>query len=95
MRNQTFISLSSLALDLKRTALGIYQRSELVATRFQREALERRLEIKPHEVDPYIKKILDNLPSALEDKNSEKKAEALLTYSILLQNYARRKSLAL
>lgn len=95
MKNQTFISLSSLALDLKRISLGIYRGSKLTVSRFEREALERSSEIKTHEVDPYIKKILDHLPSTLEDKNSEKKAEALLTYSILLQNYASRKSLAL
>lgn len=74
--NSKFISLSSMAMDLKRAALG----SEKSAKIFLNEALKRKEEIGD-DVPAYIKKILKNIEHA-KDK------EDLLMYSILLQNYS-------
>lgn len=78
------IALESLAMDLKRVALGYHRGSTAMAERFYKEAQERIAEINPLEVKTYMQNILREVknlgPSASE--------EALL-YSTLIQNYAR------
>lgn len=83
--NQNDIAISSLAMDLKRVALGYYKGSENTAKRFSQEALARCKEID--EAKPYLRKIIDNLPTILNQKDKKKVAEDALTYSIIFQNY--------
>lgn len=79
------IAISSLALDLKRVALGYYKGSENTAKRFSDEALLRCKEI--HDVKLYLKKIIDAMPLILSQTNKEKLAEDALMYSTICQNY--------
>lgn len=88
MREQTYISLSSLAMDLKRVALGKYQGSHSMADRFLTEALERKNEINYEEIDPYIKQILESIEKLKEEKDSQKLAEDALMFSTIIQNYS-------
>ena len=77
--NDQFILLTSLAMDLKRSALG----SESVSKRFLSEAMKRKTELDKERFPNYISDILENL-------ENEKDRENLLMYSILLQNYSRK-----
>lgn len=79
--------LSSLAMDLKRAALGYYRNSNRVADIFLQEAIKRKKEINLKEVKPYIKKLLEDLDKILS-KDSYAKAEDALMYSTLFQNAA-------
>lgn len=93
MSSKTQISLSSLALDLKRVSLGLYRGSNLMSEKFLNEAFKRQAEIDLEEVDPYIKKLLQNFKTSLSlEKDNQKKAEDALMYSILFQNYCQKQS---
>lgn len=82
----TFISLSSLAMDLDRVSIGLYRKSYKMAERFSREALLRKKEIDQTKVKPYIAKLLEEVELLLKSSDTERKAEDALTYSILFQN---------
>ena len=86
--NTTQIALSSLAMDLKRVALGYHRGSNVMAERFLEEALKRRDEINSLTVKPYIEKLLLKLGQIRLENDIEKKAEDALFYSILFQNAA-------
>lgn len=80
------IVLSSLALDLKRVALGYWRGSNSMAERFFEEALRRKKEIDNKKVKPYIRNLLLNFEKIKLDKNQKRKAETALMYSTLFQN---------
>lgn len=80
------ITLTSLALDLKRVALGYHRGSNDMAKRFLEEALKREKEIDRNSVKPYIRTVLDNIKSIGNQKNKVDIAEDALMYSTLLQN---------
>ena len=80
------IALSSLALDLKRVALGYFRGSNSMAERFFEEALKRKKEIDSREVKPYIRNLLSNFEKIKFDRDQKRKAENALMYSILFQN---------
>jgi hypothetical protein len=82
------IALSSLAMDLKRVALGYHRGSRALANRFFEEALKRRNEIDMVKIKPYVKNILDKIETIRSEKEEQRKAEDALLYSILLQNAA-------
>ena len=82
------IAISSLAMDLKRVALGYYKGSNNTAERFTQEALKRCEEIKTEEVRLYMQKIIKKLPLVLSQTDKQKLAEDALMYSTLFQNYA-------
>lgn len=88
MDKKNKIALASLAMDLKRVALGYYRGSDTMAERFFEEAIKRRNEVDRKSVKPYIRKILDNLEAMSQQKNGRKIAEDVLMYSTLLQNTA-------
>lgn len=79
------IAISSLAMDLKRIALGYYKGSDNTAKRFSQEALLRCKEING--VKPYLKTIINNMPSILSQNDKAKLAEDALMYSTICQNY--------
>lgn len=85
------IILSSLALDLKRVALGLHRKSFLMANRFLQEAISRKNEAKYLVKEPYINKILDKMEDDLRNSDVKKKSEDALMYSILIQNYVMHK----
>ena len=79
--------LSSLAMDLKRAALGYYRNSNRMADRFLYEAIKRKKEINLEKVRPSIKKLLGELEKII-NKDNNAKAEDALMYSTLFQNAA-------
>ncbi len=78
------LALSSLAMDLKRVALGLHNKSYTLAERFYAEALKRKKEIELSTVAPYLQKILQQLET---QKITPDQDENILMYSILIQNY--------
>lgn len=85
MNNQTI--LASLAMDLKRVALGLHRGSLTMADRFTKEAKIRIQETQTDLLAPYMKNILKNLDQVLLDTDNDRKAENALMYSTLIQNY--------
>lgn len=78
------IVLESLAMDLKRVALGQFRGSMTMAQRFYEEALLRIGELDMQEVKPYMQKILQHVKQLRED------ADNALLYSTLIQNYTQK-----
>ena len=85
------IILSSLALDLKRVALGLNRGSQNMAARFSEEALVRKRELNINKVQPYLAKLLSGVERSLAGEDNQKKSEDALMYSTLLQNYSQKK----
>ena len=85
------IALGSLAMDLKRVALGYYRNSTKVAEIFMEEALKRKKEVDVTSVKPYVKDLLSKLEDIKNEKDKQKVAEDALMYSILFQNAALAK----
>lgn len=85
------IILGSLAMDLKRVALGYYRNSTKMAEVFMKEAIERKKEVDLVSVKPYVKNLLSNLDKIKNEKDKQKLAEDALMYSVLLQNAALEK----
>jgi hypothetical protein len=85
MRQQLIIE--SLAMDLKRTSLGLYRGSVGTAKKFREEAIKREEELSQEQLDPYLKNLVRKIRQILQvdDPNM---AEQLLMYSILFQNVA-------
>lgn len=81
------IILSSLAMDLKRAALGYYKGSLNTGSRFSQEALRRIDEVDTKDVKPHINNILKSIELTLIKPDKKDAAEDLLMYSILIQNY--------
>lgn len=85
MNNKT--ALESLAMDLKRVALGYHRGSNTMALRFASEALNRKKEIDSTLVKPYIKRLLQSLEDELNHTDKKRVAENSLMISTLFQNY--------
>lgn len=83
------IILESLALDLKRVALGLQRGSTIMAQRFTNSALEREKEAKVDVV--YMQKILSKVKKLLKSQDDERKAEDILMYSTLIQNFTQKR----
>ncbi|HRN70552.1 MAG TPA: hypothetical protein PLS49_05190 [Candidatus Woesebacteria bacterium] len=86
---KTKIAMESLAMDLKRVALGYHRGSEKMAIRFSEEAIKRKKEIEYSEVKSYIQKLLNKIEIILKQKNKDQIAEDSLLMSILIQNYTQ------
>ena len=87
--NEQKIMIESLAMDLKRVAMGLQRGSTKMADRFKAEALQRESELERVTNDAYIQKIIMGSRASLE-ANSERTPEDALMYSTLLQNYAQK-----
>ncbi|MDP3973521.1 MAG: hypothetical protein Q8P92_01685 [Candidatus Daviesbacteria bacterium] len=85
--NRTKLAIESLSMDLKRVALGYHRGSDNMARRFTEEAIKRNEEIEISEVKLYLKKFIKSLPKILNQKDKQKLAEDVLTYSVIFQNY--------
>lgn len=81
------VILESLAMDLKRVSLGLHRGSLTMAKRFAEEALKRKEEINQSKVDPYVRKLLNELDKKMVNLDL-RAAEDMLMYSILFQNYS-------
>ena len=87
--NQKLI-IESLAMDLKRVALGLHRGSTVMANRFKKEALEREKQLMNQKVSSYLKKLLEKTQDVLKN-NDDGVAEDVLMYSTLFQNFALKK----
>lgn len=85
--NKSNGAISSLAMDLKRVAIGYQRGSTKMADRFSEEALKRKGEVKLSEIKPYLRNYINKLPKILSQKDKEKLAEDALMYSTIFQNY--------
>lgn len=83
MKNK--IALESMAMDLKRVALGYHNNSPKMAERFREEVLARKKEVDLGEVKPYLRLVLEKTEKL--DHNS---SEDALMLSTLIQNYTRK-----
>jgi len=83
---ETQLLIGSLSNDLLRTANLIYRGSEKGATRFLAEAKCWSGQLKDKKLKPYIKQIIQDIDTCIEPLTLAR-AEKLLMYSILLQNY--------
>ena len=84
------ILVESLAMDLKRAALGFYRGSIKMANRFRLEALKRGEELESQKTDSYLKNLIRKTETTLRSRNN-KIAEDALMYSTLFQNFALKK----
>lgn len=88
--NDQKIILASLAMDLKRIALGLHRNSFIMAERFTKEALQRKNELNLRDLKPYLRKIVVDMEKVLKSSHNKKKAEDILMYSTLFQNYTQK-----
>lgn len=89
--NEQKIAVESLAMDLKRVAVGLHRGSYKMAERFKEEALARGREIESvgaHDI--YLNRIVAGVRDALTSTD-ERVAEDALMYSTLFQNYAQKR----
>ena len=84
MKNK--IALSSIAMDLKRVALGYHRGSYSMAEKFLDEALKRRQEVDSSLLKPYLVKLLKDIDKIKKESKKDKAAEDALLYSTLFQN---------
>ena len=88
MNNQ--IALASLAMDLRRVALGDHRGSKQMGQRFFEEALKRKGEIDLTNLKPYLRILLSQFPTIKNQKDGMEIAEDALMYSTLFQNAAMK-----
>ena len=80
--------IESLAMDLLRVALGLHRGSLKMADRFKAEALERYKDLNQDQLkSDYLKNLLVKMKLTLESEKDDR-AEDILMYSTLFQNYA-------
>lgn len=89
MHSQKLI-IESLAMDLKRVALGLHRGSYSMAERFKEEALKRESELESQQLDLYLRNLLEKTKQVLSSQNSDR-AEDILMYSTLFQNFSLKK----
>lgn len=82
------IALASLAMDLKRVALGYHNGSIQMAERFLEEALKRTAEIDQRPLKKYLRQMLADIKKIQIEKDKQKTAEDALMYSVIFQNAA-------
>lgn len=83
------ILIESLAMDLKRVALGLHRGSFKMAQRFKEEALKREKELEQQKINSYLQILLKNSKKIFLS-NNERVAEDALMFSILFQNFAQK-----
>lgn len=88
MSNQKII-IESLAMDLKRVAIGMQQGSAGMANRFKEEALQRGEELEKFKPNGYVLKLISGTRETLLSKDPEAYEDALM-YSTLFQNLVQK-----
>lgn len=84
--NQKII-IESLAMDLKRIALGLHRNSFAMANRFKEEAFKRARELESQNPSDYLKKLLSYMKKMIQGSD-DRVAEDALMLSTLFQNFA-------
>lgn len=81
------IIIESLAMDLKRVALGLHRGSLNMANRFKEEAFKRAAELERQNPNAYLKKLLTYMKKMITG-TTDRVAEDALMLSTLFQNFA-------
>lgn len=84
------ILVESLAMDLKRVALGSYRGSKQMTERFKEEALKRSSELETLDLNLYLKNLIKNCRKSLNTPGNRLGEDALM-FSTLFQNFALKK----
>ncbi len=84
------ILLESMALDLKRVALGSHSHSTKMAERFLQEVFKRNEMLDTTSLSNSLKKILRNMTSQLKLESTQRLADDALMYSTLLLSFSKR-----
>lgn len=87
--NDQKVIIESLAMDLKRVAIGMQRGSTAMAERFRTEALERGKELERFKPSGYILRLISGSRETLLSKDPEAYEDALM-YSTLFQNLAHK-----
>lgn len=80
--------LSSLAMDLRRVAMGYNRGSRKLAQKFFQESIKRKDSLDTELLRPYLQDLIRHFPMIINQADEQKIAEDALTYSILFQNAA-------
>lgn len=86
MDNQKLI-IESLAMDLKRVAMGFHRGSSAMANRFKEEALKGGRDLESQKVEGYLDKLVRGMKKSLSGSDDDVAEDALM-YSTLFQNFA-------
>ncbi|MGH7203354.1 MAG: hypothetical protein ACREHC_02845 [Candidatus Levyibacteriota bacterium] len=84
------ILLESMALDLKRVALGSYSKSTKMADRFLQEVFKRNEQLDYQSLPESLRKILLTMQKSFEQTNRQRLADDALMYSTLLLSFSKR-----
>lgn len=84
--NQKII-IESLAMDLKRVAIGLHRGSYAMAERFKQESAKRYSQLENQKIDSYLEFLLKRSKEVLNNNNDRLSEDALM-YSTLFQNFA-------
>lgn len=83
------ILLQSIALDLKRVALGYHSGSIKMADRFLLEIMRRKTQLDISLLSDTVKKLLTHIDKIQQEKNFKKKADDALMYSNLFISFSK------
>ena len=84
------ILLESMALDLKRVAIGAHRKSTKMSERFLQEVIKRNEQLDYQSLPISLKKLLLHMNKSFENKNSLQLADNALMYSTLLLSFSKR-----
>lgn len=84
------IILESMALDLKRVALGSYSNSTKMAERFLQEVYKRKTELNTNELPDPVNTLLVHMTDQLKVSDINRLADYALMYSTLLLSYSKQ-----
>ncbi len=84
------ILLESMALDLKRVALGYHSNSIKMAERFLQEVYKRNNQLDKRRLSKSLTRILTKMRQQLKNTNMKRLADDALMYSTLLLSYSKR-----
>lgn len=87
--NDQRIIIESLAMDLKRVAIGMQRGSTAMAERFKEEALQRGEELEQFKPNGYVRKLISGARETLLSKDPVAYEDTLM-YSTLFQNFAQK-----
>jgi hypothetical protein len=79
--------LAAASMDLKRSALGRYRGSNLMAQKFTAEALKKLQTVPLSDVPTYMKTLIQRIITSMNEKKDLHFADDALMYSTLIQNY--------
>ncbi len=82
------IIIESLAMDLKRVALGLHRGSFNMANRFKEEANARIQELQKYPKNAYLEKLINKNIQAFRQDNKRLSEDSLML-STLFQNYSQ------